>query len=52
MPVCEKCGEVYADMKGECPTCRKRNQQNFWIWVLALFVLTIVAALAYRVFVW
>lgn len=51
MPVCEKCGEVYADMSGECPNCRKQSQHNYLVWVVALFVLTIVGAIAYRIFV-
>ncbi len=52
MPKCETCGEIYADMSGECPTCRKRKQRAFFIWVLALFAMTIVGAIAYRVIAW
>ena len=37
MPQCEKCGEIYMDTMGECPTCRKRKQRNFAIAALVLF---------------
>ena len=37
VPQCEKCGEIYMDTMGECPTCRKRKQRNFAIAALVLF---------------
>ncbi len=52
VPVCEKCGEVYADMSGECPNCRKKKQHSYLIWVVTLFAVTIVGAVAYRIFLW
>ena len=49
MPQCEKCGEIYMDTDGVCPTCRKRNQRNFTIAVLVLFIVAAIAAIAVRV---
>ena len=49
MPQCEKCGEIYMDTSGQCPTCRARNRRNFTIAVVVLFAVAIVAAFVIRI---
>lgn len=48
VPQCDKCGEVYMDTMGECPTCRARNRRNFTVAVVVLFVVALLAWLAIR----
>ena len=52
MPQCDKCGEIYMDTSGECPTCRKRKQRTFTTVVLVLFAVGTIVAVVFRFFVW
>jgi len=52
VPQCDKCGEIYMDTAGECPTCRKRKQRTFTAAVLVLFAVGAIVAVIFRFFVW